>query len=114
MLSGGGVVGLKPVIAGGPGFFEREVVVVFFQGRAQDWVRHEELDRTTFVEDQCFRAGVEMAVAVGIDRSESPPPAAEDFIPLTPLPLAPPKDSGCGSAGFWDRQDIRASIWTRD
>ena len=37
MLCGGGVVGLKPVIAGGPGFFEREVVVVvFFQGRAQD------------------------------------------------------------------------------
>ena len=55
-----------------------------------------------------------MAVAVGIDRSESPPPAAEDFIPLTPLPLAPPKDSGCGSAGFWDRQEIRAFIWTRD
>ena len=37
MLGGGGIVGLKPVIAGGPGFFEREVVVVvFFQGRAQD------------------------------------------------------------------------------
>ena len=55
-----------------------------------------------------------MAVAVGIDRSESSPPAAEDFISLTPLPLAPPKDSGCGSAGFWDHLDIRASIWTRD
>ena len=37
MVGGGGVVGLKSVIAGGPGFFEREVVVVvFFQGRAQD------------------------------------------------------------------------------
>jgi len=37
MLGGGEIVGLKPVIAGGPGFFEREVVVVvFFQGRAQD------------------------------------------------------------------------------
>lgn len=34
-LGEGGVVGLKPIIAGGPGFFEREVVVVlFFQGRA--------------------------------------------------------------------------------
>ena len=35
MLGEGGVVGLKPIIAGGAGFFEREVVVVlFFQGRA--------------------------------------------------------------------------------
>ena len=33
----GGIVGLKLVIAGGPDFFKREVVVVvFFQGRAQD------------------------------------------------------------------------------
>ena len=37
MLGGGGIVGLKPVIANGPGFFEREVVVVvLFQGRTQD------------------------------------------------------------------------------
>ena len=55
-----------------------------------------------------------MAGEVGIGRSESQPPAAEDFIPLALRPLAPPKDSGCGSAGFWDRQDIRGSIWTRD
>ena len=35
MLGEGGVVGLKPIIAGGPGFFEREVVVaLLFQGRA--------------------------------------------------------------------------------
>ncbi len=51
-----------------------------------------------------------MAVAVGAGQSESPPPAVEDFIPLAPRPLAPPKDSGCGSAEFWDRLDIRASI----
>ena len=55
-----------------------------------------------------------MKVAVGIGRSESPPPTAEGFIPLAPGPLAPPKDSGCGSTGFWDRLDIRASIWTHD
>ena len=37
MLGGSGIAGLKTVIAGGPGFFEREVVVVvFFQGRAQN------------------------------------------------------------------------------
>ena len=35
MLGEGGVVGLKPIIAGGPGFFEHKVVVaLFFQGRA--------------------------------------------------------------------------------
>ena len=35
MLGEGGVVGLKPIIAGSSGFFEREIVVVlFFQGRA--------------------------------------------------------------------------------
>ncbi len=35
MLGEGGVVGLKPIIAGSSGFFEREVVVVlFFQCRA--------------------------------------------------------------------------------
>ena len=50
-----------------------------------------------------------MAVAVGTGQSEFPPPVVDDFIPL-----APPKDSGCGSAGFWDRLDIRASIWTHD
>jgi len=46
-----------------------------------------------------------MAVAVGTGQSESPPSAVEDFISL-----APPKDSGCGSAEFWDRLYIRASI----
>ena len=39
---------------------------------------------TTFVEDQCFRAGVEMAVAVGVG-FDQPPPAAEDFIGVGPV-----------------------------